>query len=210
MKKILLLSIIAVTLILSASTVTARQLPTIGIAERTMFKNMVQSYLHPEITGWGIGLNTEEDSYLVAKFHAVTVKTLPRTQILQIIKDAKAGNVTDWSEVRDRIKAAIDANGTTLVKGRIQINKEVYILTGIVKTETTFSGIIRIKPNYTACVTANISTEDCENQSAQIGDLSLTRKTAEFEVGKDRVWAGTMNFNNTAYTFVALVNPRVR
>jgi hypothetical protein len=214
MKRNLLLAMIVISMILSVSIVTANittahNLPALGVVEKSMFKDLVQSYLHPSITGWGIGLNTQQDTYLVSKFNAVTVKTLPRDQIIRILKDAKAGNVTNWSGVKDAIKAAIDANSTTMVTGRIQINKEQYILTGIVKTETTFNGTIRAKPNYTTCVTANISTENCENQSPILGSLSLTRKSAEFESGKDRVWAGTMDFNSTAYTFVALVNPRV-
>jgi len=209
MKKTVLLTVIAITVILSATVVLARQLPSMRDVDKNMFKNLVQGYLHPSITGWGIGLNTQQDSYLVAKFHAVTVKSLPRDQILQILRDAKAGNATDWSDVRDRVKDAIDANGTNITKGMIQINKQTYILTGIVKTETTFNGTIRVKPDYSACVSANISTEACESQSTQIGDLSITRKTAELDQSKDRVWAGTMNFNSTAYTFVALVNPRV-
>ena len=209
MKKTVLISIIAITVILSATVVLARELPTIGNTEKNMFKNMVQAYFHPSISGWGIGLNTEQDTYLVARFHAVTVKTLSRNQIWQILVDAKGGNVTDWSEVRDRIRIALDANGTTISKGMIQINKENYILTDIVKTETTFNCTIKTKPDYSACVSANISTEDCESQSTNIGDLSLTRKSAELEQSKDRVWAGTMNFNTTEYTFVALVNPRL-
>ena len=209
MKKTVLLTMIAITVILSATVVLAKQLPSITNVDKDMFKNLVQGYLHPSITGWGIGLNTQQDSYLVAKFHAVTVKTLPRDQILQILRDAKAGNATDWSDVRDRISDAIVANGTNVSKGMIQVNKVTYILTGIVKTDTAFNGTIRVKPDYSACVSANISTENCENQATKIGDLSITRKTAELDQSKDRVWAGRMNFNSTAYTFVALVNPRV-
>lgn len=209
MKKAVLLSIIALTVIISVSIVAARQLPAIGNVEKTMFKNLVRGYLHPAITGWGIGLNTEEDSYLIAKFHAVTVKVLPRSRITQIIREAKQGNATTWTEVRNRLRNALDDEGTTLVKGRIHINKEHYILTGIVRTNTTFSGDIRTIPNYSECVAANISAEDCEIQSTKVGELSLTRKDAEFEPSKDRVWAGTMELNETTYTFVALVNPRL-
>jgi hypothetical protein len=209
MKKTVLLSIIVLVAIFSASIVVARQLTAIGNVEKNMFKNLVKGYLHPSISGWGIGLNTEKDSYLLAKFHAVSTKSLPRDQILQILKEAKAGNTTSWTEVRDRIKDALDAYNKTLIKGQIQINKNSYILTGIVRTDTTFTGTIRAKPDYSTCVSANVSAEDCEEQSTKIGDISLTRKSAEFEAGKDRVWAGTMNFNATAYTFVAIVNPRV-
>jgi len=212
MKKTLIalgiLVVLAITAV-SANIAIAKQLPQIRNVEKTMFKNLVQSYLHPSINGWGIGLNSASDTYLVAKFHVVSVKTLPRAQIAQIIRDAKAGNATEWSEVRDKIKASIDANSTTVIKGRIQINKQQYVLTDIINAETTFSANIRDKPDYSACTATNISAETCELQSAKVGDLSLTMKTAELEENKQRLWAGTMNFNSTSYTFVALVNPRI-
>jgi hypothetical protein len=208
MKKIEILGIIAILAILSVSIVAARKLPTIGNTEKGMFKNLVQGYFHPEINGWGIGLNTEKDSYLIAKFHAVSTKTLPNSRVAEIIKEAREGNSTSWSDVRDKIKAALDTEGTTKTKGRMQINKETYVLTGIVRTNTTFTTDIRTKPDYSACVKQNITAEDCETQSTKVGDLSLTQKTAEFETNKQRVWAGTMDFNDTSYTLVAIINPR--
>lgn len=208
MKKVVLLSLVTVAILFSATLASAKISGTLGEAEKGMFKDLVKQNINPAVTGWGIGLNTASDSYLVAKFHAVSLKSLPRKEILQILKDARASsNTVTWAEVRDRIKAAIDANATAVVKGRMQINKEQYVLTGIVKSETAFTGDIRTMPNYTTCNAANVSAEDCESQSTKIGDLSLTRKTAELNAEKHRVWAGTMNFNNTAYTFVALVNP---
>lgn len=213
MKKILIviaLTALAVSVSLMATNIAfARALPAIGNVEKNMFKNLVKAYLHPAVNGWSIGLNTATDSYLIAKFHVVTVKTLPRAQIVQIIREAKAGNATTWAEVRDSIRAAIEANSTSVTKGRIQINKVTYVLTDVARTETTFAANIRNRPDYSGCVAANISAEQCEQQSASVGDLSLTRKAAELEDSKQRVWAGTMNFNNTAYTFVALVNPRL-
>lgn len=208
MKKLGILVLVTVVVIALSVTVAYGKLPTLRQLDKDMFKNMIKNYLSPSINGWGIGLNTNSDSYLVAKFHAVSVKILPRVDIANVLKQAKAENVTDWSVVRDRLKATLDANGTTITKGRIQINREKYILTGIVKTDNTFSADIRNTPNYETCKVQNISAEDCETNSTKVGDVSVTRKTAEFEPGKDRVWAGTLNFNSTAYTFVALVNPR--
>lgn len=207
MKKTILL--VLATMLFSATIVSAMHLPSIGNTEKNMFKNLVQGYIHPYASAWGIALNTEKDSYLVAKIYAATVRTLPRNQIQQIIKDAREGNETSWSGVIDKIKAAINANSTNVTKGRIQINNGTYILTNVSKTETTFTADIRMKPNYSACASTNVSAEDCENNSTKLGDMSLTRKNAESTPEKHRVWAGTMDFQDVAYTFVALVNPRV-
>ena len=209
MKRTIALSIVLLAIIFSTSAVVARELPTAGTVEKNMFKNMVQGYLHPSINGWGIGLNTVQDSYLISKFVVVTVRQLPTSQIVQIIKESKTSETASWTEVKDRIKTALDSINTTKIVGRIKINKNNYILTGVIRSDTTFSGDIRTKPDYSACASVNITNENCELQSTKVGDLSLTRKSAELETGKDRVWAGTMNFNNTAYTFVAIVNPQL-
>lgn len=208
MRKIGLLILVSVIVMTLSITVVSAKLGMIRQTERDMFKNMVKNYLSPAINGWGIGLNTASDTYSAVKFHVVSVKILPRVDIADILKQAKSENVSDWSVVKDRLNAALNANGTVMSKGRIQVNKEKYILTNIVKTETTVSADIRNMPNYETCKTQNVSAENCETNSTKVGDFSLARKTAEFEQGKDRVWAGTLNFNSTAYTFVALVNPR--
>jgi len=208
MHRALIGSVIIVTAVLFAGLVFAHgDLDDLDDTHKDMFKRMVKNFFSPEINGWGIGLNTATDTYLVAKFHGVSVKTLPRSVVNDIIRQAKAENITDWDTVRDRIQAALQANGTVKSKGRIKINKINYILTGISKSESTFSADIKNLPDFDSCKDQNVSAEDCENQAAKVGDLSLARKTAEFEE-KARVWAGTMNFNSSAYTFVALVNPR--
>ncbi|MFH0832440.1 MAG: hypothetical protein V1900_01815 [Candidatus Aenigmatarchaeota archaeon] len=204
-QKLLLVSVIAITVMFAVSV--AKPLPKIVDADKGLFKNLVKDYLHPEMNAWGIGLNTAKDSYIVAKLHVTSVKTLPRSQIVQILKDAKAGDITTWGEVKDKIKEALDASGVTTTSGRIQVNKVQYVLTDIARTDTTFAATIREKPVYLTCTAANKTAAECDEQAATIGDLSLTKKDAEFE-NKQKIWAGTMNFNNTAYTFVALVQPK--
>jgi hypothetical protein len=206
----LVFAAIAIFLALTVTLVTARGLPRIIEREKEMFKTMVKSYFSPLINGWGIGLNTSSDSYVVVKFHIVSVKILPRIEIANIIRQAKSENVSEWSIVRDRLKLALDANGTTINKGRIQINKEKYVLTNITVTDTNLEAIIRAMPDFGSCKMQNISAEECEVNSTKVGDLSLTKKNVEFEKGKERVWAGSLNFNETAYTFVALILPRSR
>jgi hypothetical protein len=138
----------------------------------------------------------------------VSVKIIPRAQIVEIIREAKAGNVTDWLEVRNRIKAAIDANGTTISKGRISINGTKYILTNITKTEDTWSAIIREMPNYTACKEQNISAEDCEISAAQVGEVSVKKRATTELPGEPKVWSGNLTLNAVTYKFVALAYPR--
>jgi hypothetical protein len=209
MKKFVLVTI-AISLILLAGLAAARSLPRIRNVEIEMFRNMIKNYFSTVINGWGIGLNTEKDSYIVTKFNAISVKTLTRAQIVDIIKQAKEENITDWATIKDRIKAAIDTNSTIINKGMIQINREKYLLTNIVISNTTASAVIKILPDYSGCKSQNISNEDCENQSTKVGDMSITKKTAEFEPNKDRVWAGNLNFNDTAYTYLVLVLSRSR
>ncbi len=208
MKKTVLFSMITIALVFSAGLAMAKSLPVMKEVEKNMFKDLAKQNINPAITGWGLGLNTASDSYLVAKFHAVSEKTLPRKEILRILKDAKAGNGNaTWSEIKDSVKAAIAANSTTVSKGRVQINRETFILSGISRTNTTFTADIRSKPDYTACSASNVSSEDCESNSTKAGDLSLTKKMSEINPERHKLWAGTLNFNGTAYTFVALVNP---
>jgi hypothetical protein len=208
MALIVLTAVFSMTVI--AARTTARNLRAVQATDKVMFKTMVKRYFHPVVTGWGIGLNTEEDSYLAARFHAVSVKTLSRARVRQIIAEVKESGDVTWEEVRDRVNAALEEEDATRIVARIKINKVNYILTGAVKDETTFSGTIREKPDYDACAATNTSSEDCELAATVVGEMHLTRKEAEFEEGKDRVWAGTMEFEGSDYTFVALVNPRQR
>ena len=211
-KRILLaaLALLAITAVFSVSVLAANNLPAIQTTQRNMFKNMLKTYFHPAITGWGIGINQEQDTYLAARFHAVSIKTLARQRIREITQEVINEEDPTWTRLRDRLNQALQDEGETQVKARIKINGVNYIMTGVVKDETTFSGVIRTIPDYDACIAAGTSTEDCELDSEQVGELSLTRKEAEFERGRDRVWAGTLTFEDTEYIFVALVNPPVR
>lgn len=175
-----------------------------------MFKSMLTAYLRPAVDGWGIGLNTAADTYIVAKFHVTEVRTLPREQIVQTVRDARASpNMTTWGQVRDALRAAIAENSITETRGLIMIDKETYTLTGIKRTEATFSADIRYKPNYGDCINRSVSAIDCEAAAWKLGDIILTRKAAEVSGTTQRVWAGALNFNESSYTFVALVNPVV-
>ena len=211
-KRILLavLALLALTAVFSVSVLAANNLPAIQTTQRNMFKSMLKNYFHPAMTGWGIGINQEQDTYLAARFHAVSIKTLSRVRIREITQEVRNEENPTWSMLRDRLNQALQDEGETHIKARIKINGVNYILTGVVKDETTFSGVIRTLPDYDACAAAGTSTEDCELESEQVGELSLTKKEAEFERGRDRVWAGTLTFEDTEYVFVALVNPPVR
>jgi hypothetical protein len=208
-----ILGIAAVAILLTAGAamadrplVAASRLKAIGEVEKAMFSNMVKNYLHPTLDAWGVALNTNQDSYLLSKIHVTRVQNLPKGQIVKILRDSKENaNTTTWAQVRDDVKAAIDSNSTTETRGRISINRDTYVLTGIDATNATFSADIRSVPDFNACAKANLTAVECELASTKVGSLSLTRKTSEVNSERQRVWAGTMDFNSTGYTFVAVV-----
>ena len=206
MKKIfLVVSILAI--LLTANIAAARELPSITAVHKDLFKTMIKNYFLPVIHGWGIGYDCASDTYITVKFHVVSVKIIPRTQTVEIIREAKVGNVTGWPEVRDRVKAAIDTNGTTMSKGRISVNGTEYILTNITKTEDSWSAIIREMPNYTSCKELNISAEDCESSATQVGDVSVTKRVTTGLPGEPRIWAGNLTYNTVDYKFITLAYP---
>lgn len=204
MKKAVLL-LVATLLI---SSVTAFELPRIGETERQAFTNMLRNYFLPTIHGWGIGYDCTSDAYLTAKFFVVNVKTLPYDQIVSILREAKASNTTDWFQIRERVRAAIEANGTIITKGRISINGTKYLLTNIVKTEASLTADIRSIPDFASCKQQGISYEQCELQGAKVGSISLAKATQTELPGEPKVWAGTLEFNGKTYKFVALTYPR--
>ena len=207
MKPIVLIPIVLVILA-SIAAVSSARLERITETERLDFANMIRNYLNPVIHGAGIGFDCTGDSYIVAKFHAVSVKVLPFDQITSIIREEKQkSQVVDWSQVRERIRAAIEANGTIISKGRISINGTMYALTNIVKTDTSFSADIKEMPNYTNCKQQNISAEQCEQQSATVGSISLTKGEATGLPGTPYLWKGTLEFKKT-YKFAAFAYPR--
>ncbi len=190
---------------LSLTTIAASAELTVTNTTRDEFKTLVHAYFHPVVNGWGIAWDTA-DNYKVAKFTAVSVKTLPRDQVLGILQQARADGVNDWTVVRQRIAAAIEANGTTITVGRIKIDDTHYLLGNIVKSDTSVSADIKTMPNFENCKTQNITLQMCEANAPKVGDISVTKKKDGSE-GDPAVWAGTMDLNGVAYTFVALSRP---
>jgi len=209
MKKILVLAIIALVVIITASTVFAinmhaMKLPAITSANKLEYKTMLKSYLNPVFDGYGIGING--DNYITAKWHISHLKTLSFGEIKNIINNT---NSTNWSELKEEIQNAIQSEGNTTTKGRIKIGNTTYLLTNIQITNTTASADIRNMPDYNACKQSNTSAENCESSTTKVGDLSLAKKTNAINTDdKSRVWAGTLNFNSIAYTFLAFAFPR--
>ncbi len=204
MNKIILVAVLAIVL----TTTIAFALPRPAQANKEVFKTMLKNYLSPVIHGYGIGFTG--DTYITAKWYITGIKILNRTEITDIVKQAKAENVTDWSTVKERMRTQLEAIGTTVKKGRIKIDGTMYLLTNITTTETSATADIKEIPNWETCKSQNTSAETCEDNGAKIGDISLTKKTrANQEIANEpRVWAGTLNLNSIAYTFVTLVYPR--
>ena len=203
--KILTLLIITLVISVSASMVFARNLPAITAANKLGYKEMLKNYFHPVLHGYGIGFTN--DTYITAKWHITDVKILPMSKIKEIISGS---NASDWSEIKEQIRNAIQTEGTTITKGRIKIGDTNYLLTNIQTSNNTASADIRKIPNFDTCAQSNTSAEDCENSAEKIGDISLTKKTKAIEETstEQRVWAGTLNFNNVTYTFVTFAFPK--
>jgi hypothetical protein len=207
MKKIIGLSIIVLIISFTAA-VYARNLPTITNANKLEYKNMLKDYLNPVLHGYGIGFN--QDNYITAKWYITNIKLLNRTEIKDVIQKAKSENVTDWNTMLVRIKSELDTNGMIAKKGRIRIDGKDYLLTNIQVSDANATSDIREIPDWNACKQHNVSEDNCETNSTKVGDMSLTKRTKPNQEISDepKVWAGTLNFNNTAYTFVTLVYPR--
>jgi len=209
MKEILALSIIALVVIITASAVlavnirSAIKLPAVTAANKIEYKSMLKNYLSPVFDGYGIGING--DNYITAKWYITHVRTLPMDKIREIISNT---NSTTWSELKDDIQKIIQTEGNTTTKGRIKIGNTTYLLTNIQISNTTASADIRNMPNYNTCKQSNTSAEDCESNSQKIGDLSIAKKTNVNTDENTRVWAGTLNFNSIAYSFVAFAYPK--
>jgi hypothetical protein len=204
LKKIIIVAIVAIVLI----TTVAFALPKPLQNNKDAFKTMLKDYLSPVLHGYGIGFN--QDNYITAKWYITNIKILNKTEINSVMHKAKSENVTDWNTMLVRIKADLDANGVVARKGRIRIDGEDYLLTKIQVYESNATADIREIPDWNACKQQNVSEDDCEIGSIKIGNLSMTKRTkANQEISNEpRAWAGTLNFNNTAYTFVTLVYPR--
>ena len=176
--------------------------------QKNQFKETLRSYFNPVIHGYGIGFT--ETNYITAKWHITQVRTLNRVNINSIIREAKQGNETDWDAVRERVRVALESAVTTERKGRIRIEGEDYILTNMVVANESLTADIREMPDYAACKQANTTAEDCENNAAMVGSISITKRTKpDQEIpGEPKVWAGTLTFNQVVYTFVTFAYPR--
>ena len=204
MNKIILVAILAIIL----TTTIAFALPKPMQAHKEGFKTMLKNYLSPVIHGYGIGFTG--DTYITAKWHITDIKILSRNEIRNVIQNSKAENVTDWSTVRERIRTQLEANGTSVKKGRIKISGTTYLLTNIVTSDASATADINEMPNWETCKNQNTTAEDCETSSTKVGEISITKKTRVDQevVNEPRVWAGTLKLNNIDYTFVTLVYPR--
>jgi hypothetical protein len=205
MKKILGLLVVILAISITASVVFARNLPAITAANKLSYKNMLKEYLSPVNHGYGIGFN--DNSYVTAKWYITSVRTLNMSKINEIVKNS---NATDWSQLREQVQNSLKSQGMNVTKGRINIGKNMYILTDINVSNNTVAANIREMPIYSNCKDQNITAEQCEIIATQIGSLSLTKKTSaiETQANEPKVWAGTLNFNSTAYTFVTFAYPR--
>ncbi len=208
MKKIVLIPIVLVILA-SIAAVSSARLERITETERLAFTNMIRNYFSPVIHGAGIGFDCTENKYITAKFHVLSVKILPFDQVISIIREEREkSQIVDWSAVRERIRAAIDANGTIISKGRISVNGTMYVLTNIQKTDTSFSADIKEMPDYSNCKQQNISAEQCEAQSEQVGSISLAKGEATGLPQTPYLWTGSLEFKEKTYNFAAFAYPR--
>ena len=194
----------------ATATVTKTEAPTsqISVNQKNQFKQSLKSYFSPVLHGYGIGFTN--DTYITAKFQISQVRILRRNVVNAMIREAKQGNNTDWDALRARVMAALEQDPETVPKGRIMIDRTNYVLANIVVSNTSFTADINEIPDYAACVQANTSAEDCENNANNVGQISISKKTkASQEVpGDPKVWAGTLTFNDVAYTFVTFAYPR--
>jgi hypothetical protein len=205
MKKILALTIAVLLVGLYSSAAFAKNLPTMSSMNKMQYKNMLKNYMSPINEGYGIGYT--DSTYVTAKWHITSVRDLNMSEIKEIIKNS---NATEWSQLRNQVKEALNSHGTTVTKGRIGIGKNTYILTEINVTNTTATANIREMPVYSSCKDQNMTVEKCESTATLVGSLSLTKKTSAIDApgNEPKVWGGALNFNSTAYTFVTFVYPR--
>lgn len=204
MKKLVVIALVAMVLTATMAFALSKPLQN----NKDAFKTMLKDYLSPVLHGYGIGFN--QDNYITAKWYITNIKILNKTEIKYVIQKAKSENVADWNTMLVRIKADLDTNGMIAKKGRIRMEGKDYLLTKIQVSDANATAEIREMPDWNACKQRNVSAEDCEIESTKAGDLSLTKRTKPNQEisGEPRVWAGTLSFNNTAYTFVTLVYPR--
>jgi hypothetical protein len=201
-----IVAIVSVT-ILTSSIVFAenakksvRDMVAINQANRMEIKETLKNYFNPVSSGNGIGISG--DKYITAKWYVASVRALNMSEIKQTVSDS---NATTWAELRKDLQDSIKNRGFVVKKGRISIGNTTYLLANLQITNTTVSADIKALPNYESCSQQNITADACEN-TAKVGDMSVTLKTPAQEQVKDqKVWGGTLNLNSVAYSFVAFV-----
>ncbi len=201
--KLLVIILAVSTITVTASAVLAKNLPAMTASSKLSYRSMLQNYFHPVLNGYGIGISG--DTYVTARWHITSVRTLNMSDIKQIVSGT---NATDWSHLREEIQNALKNSGIVTQKGRIVIGNTTYVLTDIQVSNTTASADIRDLPNYATCKQQNTSAEDCENNASKVGSLSLSKKTNALQDTKDKVWAGTLVFREVTYTFVTFAYPK--
>lgn len=175
--------------------------------QKNQFKETLRNYFNPVLHGYGIGFTGQ--NYITARWQLTHVRMLSTSQVRTMIQESNQGNETDWNAVRERVRNAL-ASASTVRKGRIRIEGTDYVLTNMVVSDNSLTADINEIPDYAACRDENVTSDDCENDSAKVGDVSITKMTkANQEIaGEPNVWAGTLNYNNVAYTFVTFAYPR--
>ena len=185
---------------------TASVSARITAVQKNQYKETLRNYFTPVIHGLGIGFTDE--NYVTARWNIIGVRLLSQERIRTLIQESKQGNETDLDALRERIRNSLASSTQTVRKGRIRISGEDYALVNIVVSDGSATADIVDVPDYSACKAANTSAEDCETNSSKVGDLSLTKKTSVEASGEPNVWAGALNLDGTAYTFVTFVYPR--
>jgi hypothetical protein len=175
--------------------------------QKNQFKETVRSYFNPVLHGYGIGFT--DQNYITARWQITQVRMLSTSQVRSTVQASTQENETDWDAVRERVRNAL-SSASTERRGRVRIEGTDYVLVNIVVSNDSLTADIRELPDYIACRDANTTAADCETNSAKVGDVSITKRTKpnQERAGEPNVWAGTMNYNSVAYTFVTFAYPR--
>ena len=186
-----------------AEAVSAR----ITAQQKNQFKETLRNYFNPVIHGYGIGFT--EENYITARWQITQIRMLSTSQVRTAIQASVQGNETDWDAVRERVRNAL-VSASTERKGRVRIEGIDYVLTNMIVSNESLTADIREIPDYAACRAANITADDCESNSTKVGDVSISKRTKPNQEipGEPNVWAGTMNYDDVAYTFVTFAYPR--
>ncbi|MBI1973906.1 hypothetical protein HYS54_03755 [Candidatus Micrarchaeota archaeon] len=172
--------------------------------DKTDIRGIMKQHFASAINGHGIAITADGTSYAITKFHLVKVRHVPAAQVREILRSARQNGKT-WDDVKSEVRSKI-ANAQVSDRGRIDVNGETYLLSGIARSEDrTWSADIMEKPDVAACRVSNKTLEECESASAKVGSVSLTFDKV---IGANRVYKGTLMFEGVTYNNVALVHGR--